>query len=593
MREKILSFTFNTKKYNVLIHVLICMILLIYAERHVFFGVDLMDQGYNLVNFKNFNPEFTDPMWFFSTYLAGALGHLIVSIPVVGDSLLFMNIITALIPAAMAIISYWFFACHLKINRLMVALGEVLALSLCWLPAEALYTYLSYLFILVACILIYMALEKENDKLMVAAGAVLGSSIFVKVPNVIYAALIIPVVIYSFMKRRSLEKTFTTAFYAFLGYFGAVVLFIFYFAVRYGGNAYFDGIMNLYFMGENAVDYKSDYILGTFIKELKDISHFFKRILIFYLAGLVPAILLKFKKNKILTIVSNVLWAIGAILVFLWLANHDYYGKMPISMRAVYRPAVLFIVVSCMLSFSLLFSKKVADNKKLVYIICIMLSLLPAFGSNNAFYSVINFMFFMMPVFFYEIADLIGNKNELTMPGKYVMGLLLLILLFRAIPFGINYIYEDAGSNGISGTVVTGVPALKGIKTTEDRSACLTEGYEIIKDTDYIVTFGNVPGLSYYYGKEALFNPWNDLRSVRMSVMTDDLHKLEDYVNEGKPVSICIGARYIPFFTGTGEVSFDDEFTKEKALNLKETMDACGFKYAGENSLFGIFMTGQ
>ena len=347
MREKILSFTFNTKKYNVLIHVLICMILLIYAERHVFFGVDLMDQGYNLVNFKNFSLEFTDPMWFFSTYLAGAIGHLFVSIPGVGDSLLLMNIVTALIPATMAILSYWFFACHLKINRLLVALGEVLALSLCWLPSEALYTYLSYFFILIACILIYLALEKENDKLMVLAGAVLGTSIFVKVPNVTYIALIIPVIYFCLLRRYSFKKIFETVFYAFLGYLGAVVIFIFYFAVRYDGNAYFDGILNLYFMDEAAVDYKSDYILGAFIKELKDISYFFKRVLIFFAAGLVLSIPLKFKKNKKISILVNAVMVAGSAVLFFWLSHHDYYGKMAISMRAVYRPAVLFIVASC------------------------------------------------------------------------------------------------------------------------------------------------------------------------------------------------------------------------------------------------------
>ena len=311
--------------------------------------------------------------------------------------------------------------------------------------------------------------------------------------------------------------------------------------------------------------------------------------MIFFAAGLVLSIPLKFKKNKKISILVNAVMVAGSAVLFFWLSHHDYYGKMAISMRAVYRPAVLFIVASCLLSVSRLFSKKVSDEKKMVYIICILLSLLPAFGSNNAFYSVINFMFFIMPVFLWQIYDLILDKDALTISCKYVMGLLLLILICRAVPFGINYIYEDAGSNGVSGTEVIGVPALNHMKTSKDRAQYLSEGFEAVADCDYILTFGNVAGASYYYGKEALCNPWDDLRSVRMSVFTNDLHKLENYVNEKENIAIIIGSRYVPFYTDEAEVSFDDEYTKEKAAMLKDAMDSYGFKLSYENPLFGVF----
>ena len=45
-------------------------ILLLYPLRHINWGLDLWDTGYNYANFQFMGTDHMDPMWLFSTYLA-------------------------------------------------------------------------------------------------------------------------------------------------------------------------------------------------------------------------------------------------------------------------------------------------------------------------------------------------------------------------------------------------------------------------------------------------------------------------------------------------------------------------------------------
>ena len=52
---------------------LFVVILAFYPLRHVTWGLDLWDTGYNYANFTYMGTEHMDPMWLFSTYLSNAV----------------------------------------------------------------------------------------------------------------------------------------------------------------------------------------------------------------------------------------------------------------------------------------------------------------------------------------------------------------------------------------------------------------------------------------------------------------------------------------------------------------------------------------
>ena len=110
---------------------LFVVILAFYPLRHVTWGLDLWDTGYNYANFTYMGTEHMDPMWLFSTYLSNVVGNLLTKLPNAG-SLVGMNVYTGLFVSLLALMGYWFCTRKLKMQPWLVFLGEMIAVSLCW-----------------------------------------------------------------------------------------------------------------------------------------------------------------------------------------------------------------------------------------------------------------------------------------------------------------------------------------------------------------------------------------------------------------------------------------------------------------------------
>ena len=74
-------------------HYLFSLILFLYPLRHIRYGVEWTDTGYNYGNFLFMDNM--DPMWVFSTYLGTALGNLFTKLPF-GNYMMGLNFYTGL-----------------------------------------------------------------------------------------------------------------------------------------------------------------------------------------------------------------------------------------------------------------------------------------------------------------------------------------------------------------------------------------------------------------------------------------------------------------------------------------------------------------
>ena len=195
-------------------------------------GMDLADTGYSLGNYLY--PEKLQDMWYCSTYLANLTGSLLMKLPG-GDTLIGMRLYTGLLVSAMALISFFFcIRCFPGPGRsvrsshasgrpcsedalnpecqnsgtaslprrpaprifeyFLIFLGELIAIGLCWCPTVILYNYLTYFFLIIAQILLYTGLTKNNRVLLFFAGGCLGCNIMVRLPNVLEAVFILCVI---------------------------------------------------------------------------------------------------------------------------------------------------------------------------------------------------------------------------------------------------------------------------------------------------------------------------------------------------------------------------------------------------------------
>lgn len=254
---------------NILENVFV-VVLVFYPLRHIGWGLDLWDTGYNYANFQYMGTEHMDPMWLFSTYLANAVGSLIMRLPNTG-SLWGMNLYTGLIVSFLALSGFFFCIKVLKMPAGIAFLGDFLAVSLCWCPTALLYNYLTYVFFLACVILLYRGLTEERKWCLFAAGVCLGVNVLVRFSNLPEAALILAVWAYDFILWRESAKTDARrqearefwrrlgrhTLWCLLGYLAALAVLFAYIQVRYGLDQYIAGITRLFAMTDNATDYKA------------------------------------------------------------------------------------------------------------------------------------------------------------------------------------------------------------------------------------------------------------------------------------------------------------------------------------------------
>jgi len=277
---------------------LFIVILVFYPLRHINWGLDLWDTGYNYANFQYMGTEHMDSMWLFSTYLSNAAGNLLMKLPG-GGSLTGMNFYTGLTVSLLAVTGYFFCTRKLKIPGWLAFAGEFIAISLCWCPTALLYNYLTYVFFLACVILLYQGLTEEKNICLLLAGACLGANVLVRFSNLPEAALILAVWAYdvtvwlreknSTTVRREgpLRRLGQHTFWCFAGYGSSLLVLLGYIHVRYGFGNYAAGIRRLFAMTDTATDYKADSMLMGMINTYVENLYWVIRMGILLAAGII------------------------------------------------------------------------------------------------------------------------------------------------------------------------------------------------------------------------------------------------------------------------------------------------------------------
>ena len=226
------------------------LILLLYPLRKVNTGIDLMDGGYSLGNYRFFTTM--NQVWKLATYLANVLGVALTRLPF-GDTWIGMNVYTALLTGITAAGTYCALRKRLQ-HPVLIWLGEMLALSICWAPSTNLYQYLGYYLMTAAVLVLYHALINKNNMCYIMPGIILGLAVGVRMPNVTYAALILPVWYYAWLTKD--RNWFAHTLYCIGGYVLGLIIPLGVIVFRYGAQAYPEMIAFLFGMTDTATDYK-------------------------------------------------------------------------------------------------------------------------------------------------------------------------------------------------------------------------------------------------------------------------------------------------------------------------------------------------
>ena len=547
----------GVKKLNTWWEPILVVFLFWYPLRHIHWGIDWWDTGYNYANFEFAGLEHMDSMWFFSTYLANVVGHFLTTLPG-GDRLVGMNLYTGLFVSALALMGYFFCTRKLEIPKGIVFFGEFVAISLCWCPTALLYNYLTYVLFLACVILLYMGLTGERKWLLFAAGVCLGTNVLVRFSNLPEAAMIVAVWAYAFLVWKDKKKSGECAggfpmavrhtIWCLGGYLAALLVLFCYVFIKYGADTYVNSIMRLFAMTENATDYKATSMLDGMISAYRQNLYWVLRMGVFVAVGMVGFVVLKLL-IKALPKLEKVLWIFGKIcacaiaaVMVAWLYVRGFCSLEFYTYGAMLWPGVTFLMLTMGIAIIRIFHPKCSINEKLISGMIILVILLTSLGSNNEVFPSMNNLFVAAPYTFWQCYKFINNVREWNafhfFPVKVVLVAFLGMFLFQIGGFGWGFVFAEATGLQNVTTVIKNNEVLQGVKMSPERAAIMTEITDFAKENDLIgkevITYGKIPAICYYLEMPPAFNSWSDLDSYQYSFMEEALQNLAAEIEAGE-----------------------------------------------------------
>lgn len=563
----------NKKKTSFLVELIFLGLLVIYPMRHVNLGVDLMDGGYNYANFIFDGQEYMGSMWFFATWSANIFGSFLTKLPG-GSTMLGMNIYTTLLISMMAVGAYLFCTRKMGLSKVLTFVGEMLALSLCWLPAAVLYTYLTYVFLLLGALFLYEGLSKDKKWYLVIAGICLGINVSVRFSNLPQMALILVVWFYAIINKKKLSKVLQETGFCILGYIAAMGVFMLVIAFRYGVEAYVAGVSQLFSMTEYATDYATDSMLWGMIGGYFKISYWLKRCVLAGGCAIIICLVLPRKWRRVKQVIT-----IGCMMVLLWwLKKSGFFTPDYKSYYSVYYPCVLVLLMTMGLAIFRMVDATVDKKDRMQAMLVLLLVLISSLGSNNAIFSTMNNLFLIMPVFLNMLHQFIKEKKHILFwPFQAILVMCTLLLFVQALKFGWYYVYEEADGARDLSVKISGIPRLDGIRTGEQKAENLEGLYAYLQDNDLLnqecILFGDIPGISYYMDLVPAINIWSDLRSYSTQTMFKDMERMEEESRQQEEFPLIIIHKKYWSYCDKGET---EQLPQDPAV--REKLDCiCGF----------------
>lgn len=582
-------------RWGNLLENLAIVVLAFYPLRHIGWGLDLWDTGYNYANFQYMGMRHMDSMWLFSTYLANVTGSWLTRLPN-ADTLMGMNLYTGLFASALALIGYFFCTRKLRMPKPIVFLGEMVALSLCWCPTALLYNYLTYLFFLISAIFLYQGLTKERKGCFVAAGALLGANVLVRFSNLPEMGMILAVWAYDFIvwrleKRKKAEepvrfnekhgggdrapesgkdKAFTASagsipaaegfwrrtvrhtLWCLLGYVAALAALLSDIHLRYGLGEYVAGIRRLFAMTDNAADYKPAAMIMGILYRYREELYWMVRMGVIVLGGLVLFALagwlegfLRGHLQKMIHIGVRVLWSLVSIAMIGWLYKAEFLSFYYFSYDSIWHPGPIFLMLTMLIAGIRILDRNVLKEEKLISGMVILIILLTPIGSNNDILPSLNNLFLAGPYVLWESWRFLRHAGEYrtkgglvlsAFPAKGVLTAFLAICLFQFGAFGAEFaFYEGTGIQDAEVTIDNN-PVLRNIRMSPERAQWMEELSAYANENGLqgqeVILYGDIPSISYYLSMPSAFNPWSDLDSYSLETMERDMARLEGEIGE-------------------------------------------------------------
>ena len=506
------------------------VILFFYPLLTINQGIDVSDSLYSLTNFRFF-PQM-EGMWIISTYLSNVIGYIFTLLPF-GTTVLGMKLYTGLIVSITTLVIYK------MLKRWMPAwiafLGEIIAVSYCWIPTTILYNYLTYFFLSLGILFLYKGLVEENNSALVLAGIFLGMNVWVRIPNITEMAFILGLWYYLRMKKREKNEMIGKTAYCIAGYLFGMVLPLMGILVQYGFSGLEEMITGLTAVG----DQDSTYSLGGMV--LSTIMAYWKsgKWVFFLLLGIFMGMTMFFCLKERWEKLQQLVYLAGILILFRF-----FWGRGMFTFRyyedytSMYEWGMIGLYLCWIGSVILLRSTKSSQEEKLLALLSILILIITPLGSNNYTYQNLNNLFLVAPITLYIYVKLFRRRgrtrvwDRISFPWKAMAVALAGMILIQGVGFHISFVFRDGMRGEKREYTFTAPFVVAGMKTNIENGTELKQVLEQLAQTkgEEILLFGDCPGISFLSGKvPAIHTAWPDLESESYEKIKGELEAIEGY----------------------------------------------------------------
>lgn len=585
--------TFYTTYRKQLENVLFPVILLLYPFVKVNQGLDLSDSTYSLANYLYYDRM--EGVWAISTFLSNLIGSMFVRMPG-GMTLLGMNLYTGLLVSTIALLTY--FIIKEKLNPVLVFLGEFIAIGFLWIPTGILYNYLTYFFFTLGALQLYVGIT-ENKKLNLnLAGFFLGVNVWVRIPNLAEAALIVALWYYLWSEKAEFKTYIDKTFACFLGYVVGVAFGLLQVCSRYGITGLLEAINGLSNLQQGDDSY------SIFAMVLSTVQAYIRSAKWLMLAGLgilLGIVLFAVAKEKYKTM-KIFIYCMG-ILVLL----RFYWGRGMFSFRyyedytSMFEWGMMLLWMAVLFDLYVLLQKQATKTEKLWAMISLVVIIITPLGSNNYTFQNLNNLFIVTPVLIQQIWMLLQKwqrkeqEKRISLFPLWAMIFVFLGMIFmQSIGFHCNFVFRDGMDGAPRDTKVSTITTAKDIYTTKENAESLEELAQYIYGEKLMgreaVFYGNCPGLSYLFQMPyGLENAWPDLDSFPIAVMEENLEEISTRKTTYKDTKETPAYENHPMIFVFRKVEPESDAAEAKLEMLHNYMLKQNYQQCFENRWFQVY----
>ena len=565
------------QNYEIITNYIFPFLLLLYPFLTVNQGVDVSDSTYSFSNFLFF--ENMEGMWVVSTFVSNVAGWLLTKLPF-GTTILGLKFYATFLISGTVLTVYYM--SRKWMPSWIVFVGEMIAVGFCWIPAGILYNYLSYFFFTLGAVILYQGLVEEKNKLLFAAGVILGFNVFVRIPNLTQMALIIGVWYYLAGKRQVINIIVRKTFVCIMGYIVGVLIPLVGVVSRFGISGIRDMVSGLTGIKNSDETYSAFSMIITVFDAYKRTTKWV--FLIILGIGMGTAMFFCFKGK--LENMKKLVYVTGMLILlrFLWgrgMFSFRYYEDY----SSMYEWGMIGLYLIWIAIFYVLFSSKNSQEEKLWAVLTAVITAVTPLGSNNYTFQNLNNLFIAAPFAFYVYVKIFRRRSgkgmikEITFPWKAMLVMMGFMIALQSMGFHSQFVFRD-GMEGMKRNYRFETPqSLTGMHTTQENGKSLQELIEYIDKKELqsqkVVLYGDCPGLSFILDMPfAIGTAWPDLGSYHYEEFVRDLEELDEV-----PVVIIRNVQSM------------DEQSKNKKEYLVNFLNGNEYINVFNNGVYGVYMT--